>query len=396
MVVNLNQFAADALDTFRQNATDPFKKGFLDAEDATSTIANRTAGGAYKYPVDESYPVYMQYRVREVIPPLQNATDQVNELYQASVNEKIVPVKDAGMGGGLDAAAAAEQARRKNDMSAFTALEGGATQNAAVAEANRKFNRRKGAHTGLLGFKTAYLENPIDIKLYMPPGVMFHDNIQYNQAQLGLAGAGGLQAFNDTGSGLSAIGTMLSETASSLTGLFSGNGGGSMDAARVAMARGVQAYSSVLSSGAQAAFNLGLQVRVNPNTRSVFEGVSVRNFSFQYDFYPTSRSEQNEVEKIIKVFRTEMYPRAIPESSLEKGFPLGYKFPNLFEINFKFGNAEIQGMPKPLFCFLRDVSTSYNPGNMSYHEQGKPSHINMNLSFTEFRALNQQDIEKGH
>tara|TARA_B100000212_G_scaffold214364_1_gene162059 strand:- start:440 stop:1624 length:1185 start_codon:yes stop_codon:yes gene_type:complete len=366
-------------------------KSYLTAEDANSSVVNRTAGGAYRYPVDESYPVYMQYRVREVIPPLQNATDQVNELYQASVNEKIVPVK----GSGVDVVGA-ELERRKRDMSAFSALEGGATQNLAVADANRSFQKRSGAHTGLLGFKTAYLENPIDIKLYMPPGVMFHDNIQYNQAQLGLAGAGGLQAFNDTGSGLSAIGTMLSETASSLTGLFSGGAGGSMDAARVAMARGVQAYSSVLSSGAQAAFNLGLQVRVNPNTRSVFEGVSVRNFSFQYDFYPTSKTEQTEVEKIIKVFRTEMYPRAIPESSLEKGFPLGYKFPNLFEINFKFGNAEIQGMPKPLFCFLRDVSTSYNPGNMSYHDQGKPSHINMNLSFTEFRALNQQDIEKGH
>ena len=230
----------------------------------------------------------------------------------------------------------------------------------------------------------------------MPPGVMFSDAIQYDQANLGLAGAAGLQAFNDTGSGLSAVGTMLSETASSLTGLFSSGGGGSLDAASIAMARGVQAYSSVLSSGTQAAFGLGLQVKVNPNTRSVFQGVSVRNFAFTYDFYPTSKSEQTEVEKIIKTFRVQAYPRAIPESSLQAGFPLGYKFPNLFEINFKFGNAEIQGMPRPLFCFLRSVNSTYNPGNMSFHDQGKASHINMSLNFTEFRALNQQDIENGH
>ena len=367
-------------------------KSFLLAEDANSTVANRTAGGSYRYPVDESYPVYMQYRVREVIPPLQNATDQVNELYQASVQEKIVSVKGAG----VDAVTAATLERRKRDMSAFSALEGGATQNLAVADANRKFNKRSGAKTGLLGFKTAYLENPIDIKLYMPPGVMFSDAIQYDQANLGLAGAAGLQAFNDTGSGLSAVGTMLSETASSLTGLFSSGGGGSLDAASIAMARGVQAYSSVLSSGTQAAFGLGLQVKVNPNTRSVFQGVSVRNFAFTYDFYPTSKSEQTEVEKIIKTFRVQAYPRAIPESSLQAGFPLGYKFPNLFEINFKFGNAEIQGMPRPLFCFLRSVNSTYNPGNMSFHDQGKASHINMSLNFTEFRALNQQDIENGH
>ena len=381
-------FLKDKAETF----SDSFKQNFLNAESPESTAGNKTAGGAYRYPLDESFPVYMHYRVREVIPPLQNATDQVNELYQATTEEKIVPVK----GSGVDAVTAAELERRKRDMSAFSALEGGATQNLAVADANREFQKRSGAHTGLLGFKTAYLENPIDIKLYMPPGVLFSDNIEYNQADLGLAGAAGLQAFNDTGSGLSAIGTMLSETASSLTGLFSGGDGGSMDAARVAMARGVQAYSSFLSSGTQAAFNLGLQVRVNPNTRSVFQGVSVRGFSFTYDFYPTSKAEQDQVEKIIKTFRVQAYPRSIPESSLQAGFPLGYKFPNLFEIQFKFGNKQIQGMPRPLFCFLRNVNTSYNPGNMSFHDQGKPSQINMTLSFTEFRALNQQDIENGH
>ena len=371
-----------------QKVDDVFEKGFLDAESPESTIGNRTAGGAYRYPLDESFPVHMHYRVREVIPPLQNATDQVNELYRATTEDKIVPVKGSNIGT-AEAAAAAKQEQSDRELREFL-------QQSAVIDANREFQKRSGAHTGLLGFKTAYLENPIDIKLYMPPGVLFSDNIEYNQADLGLAGAAGLQAFNDTGSGLSAIGTMLSETASSLTGLFSGGGGGSMDAARVAMARGVQAYSSLLSSGTQAAFNLGLQVRVNPNTRSVFQGVSVRGFSFTYDFYPTSKAEQDQVEKIIKTFRVQAYPRSIPESSLQAGFPLGYKFPNLFEIQFKFGNKQIQGMPRPLFCFLRNVNTSYNPGNMSFHDQGKPSQINMTLSFTEFRALNQQDIENGH
>ena len=371
-----------------QKVDDVFEKGFLDAESPESTIGNRTAGGAYRYPLDESFPVHMHYRVREVIPPLQNATDQVNELYRATTEDKIVPVKGSNIGT-AEAAAAAKQEQSDRELREFL-------QQSAVIDANREFQKRSGAHTGLLGFKTAYLENPIDIKLYMPPGVLFSDNIEYNQADLGIAGAAGLQAFNDTGSGLGAIGSMLNETASSLTGLFSGGDGGSMDAARVAMARGVQAYSSLLSSGTQAAFNLGLQVRVNPNTRSVFQGVSVRGFSFTYDFYPTSKAEQDQVEKIIKTFRVQAYPRSIPESSLQAGFPLGYKFPNLFEIQFKFGNQQIQGMPKPLFCFLRNVNTSYNPGNMSYHDKGKPTQINMTLSFTEFRALNQQDIENGH
>tara|TARA_B100000212_G_scaffold82763_1_gene59697 strand:- start:703 stop:1872 length:1170 start_codon:yes stop_codon:yes gene_type:complete len=367
------------------------KKSFNKAESATQNVANRTSGGAFRYPVDESYPVYMHYRVREVIPPLRNATDQVNELYQAHVDSELKPVR--GVSSGYDELPSAGSVNKAKETAYQKKLQRLSSELQAKAD-RAKFQKRSGAKEGLLGFKTAYLENPIDIKLYMPPGVMFHDNVQYDQAQLGLSGAAGLQAFNDTGSGMSAIGSMLSETAASLTGLFSG--GGNLDTARVAMARGVQAYSSLLTSGQQAAFNLGLQVTVNPNTRSVFQGVSVRNFSFQYDFYPTSKAEQNQVERIIKTFRTQMYPKAIPEASLQAGFPLGYKFPNLFEISFKFNNAEIQGMPKPLFCFLRDVSTTFNPGGMSYHDQGKPTHMNMSLQFQEFRALNQQDIENGH
>tara|TARA_B100001057_G_scaffold61295_1_gene54634 strand:+ start:458 stop:1630 length:1173 start_codon:yes stop_codon:yes gene_type:complete len=382
-------------DQFRQATSKVeglLKKSFNKAESAAQNVTNRTSGGAFRYPVDESYPVYMHYRVREVIPPLRNATDQVNELYQAHVDSELKPVRGVSSSG-YDALPSASAVNKAKETAYQKKLQRLSSELQAKAD-RAKFQKRSGAKEGLLGFKTAYLENPIDIKLYMPPGVMFHDNVQYDQAQLGLSGAAGLQAFNDTGSGMSAIGSMLSETAASLTGLFSG--GGNLDTARVAMARGVQAYSSLLTSGQQAAFNLGLQVTVNPNTRSVFQGVSVRNFSFQYDFYPTSKTEQNQVERIIKTFRTQMYPRAIPEASLQAGFPLGYKFPNLFEINFKFNNAEIQGMPRPLFCFLRDVSTTFNPGGMSYHDQGKPTHMNMSLQFQEFRALNQQDIENGH
>ena len=131
-----------------ETVADKFKGNFLDPESPESTAGNRTAGGAYRYPLDESFPVYMHYRVREVIPPLQNATDQVNELYQATTEEKIVPVK----GSGVDAVTAANRERKRNDMSAFSALEGGATQNLAVADANREFQKRSGAHTGLLGF----------------------------------------------------------------------------------------------------------------------------------------------------------------------------------------------------------------------------------------------------
>lgn len=378
----------------RSSATDKLKKFFQEAETSESAIKRKQEGGSLRYPVDESFPVYMQYRVREIIPPVMNALDQSNELYQAYAADDIPPVKDAGMGGG-NAETAAEQARKakiESEYSKFRQIEAAAGQEYQQRVA---LSKRKGLQQGLLGFKTAYLENPIDVRLYMPPGIMVHDNIQYDQQGMGLAAASGLMAFNNTGSGLAALKGVASEMATSLSGLF-GGGGGDLETARIGGARLAGLAQKALTSGQQAAIGLALQVKVNPNTRSIFQGVSVRNFSFQYDFFPTSRQEQNIVEKIVRMFRVQMYPAAIPESSLIEGFPLGYKFPNLFEITFKHGNTTIEGMPKPLFCYLRDCSTSYNPGNTGFHDQGKPTHINMSLQFQEFRALNQQDIQDGH
>lgn len=374
------------------------KKFFQEAEVTESAIKRKQEGGSLRYPVDESFPVYMQYRVREIIPPVMNALDQSNELYQAYASDDIPPVKQTAPSSfdepriQQEKAAAAEKANQENQYSKFRQIELASGQEYKQRVA---LSKRRGLQQGLLGFKTAYLENPIDVRLYMPPGIMVSDNIQYDQQEMGLAAASGLMAFNNSGSGLAALKGVASEMANSLSGLF-GGGGGDLETARIGGARLAGLAQRALTSGQQAAIGLALQVKVNPNTRSIFQGVSVRNFSFQYDFYPTSREEQNIVEKIIRMFRVQMYPAAIPESSLIEGFPLGYKFPNLFEITFKHGNTTIEGMPKPLFCYLRGCSTSYNPGNTGFHDKGKPTHINMSLQFQEFRALNQQDIQDGH
>ena len=232
--------------------------------------------------------------------------------------------------------------------------------------------------------------------MYFPQAIQINDNIQYDQQNLGMAGAIGLAALN-AGSGIgAAIGQAAAETGKSLMSLFGmGNNGIGTEAARLAAARAASLLPDGIGPGAQAALSLALQVKVNPSTRSIFTGVTVRNFQFTYDFYARSKEEADMVNKIIKTFRTVMYPRAIPESGYAAGLPLGYRFPDLFEIKFKFGNSDMQ-MPQPLYCFLRDVATTYNPGSMSFHADGNPTHIQMSLSFQEFRALNQQDIEKGH
>ena len=240
----------------------------------------------------------------------------------------------------------------------------------------------------LLGVTTSYVPGASQVALYMPQAINFQENVTYDTPELGARGAGVLAALNNAGSLGEAALAALNQTFAPMTDLFNANLTG--QAARLAASR---ASSSFLPRDLSAAAQIGLQVKVNPNQRTLFTGVTIRPFTFQYDFIATSRAEAEQVNKIIRFFRTEMYPSTFGRE--ETSIPLGYKFPNLFEIKFRWGDSEMN-IPQPLLCYLRDVQTTDNPGSMTFHADGNATHISMTLTFQEFRALTREDIEKGH
>ena len=52
-------------------------------------------------------------------------------------------------------------------------------------------------------------------------------------------------------------------------------------------------------------------VTLNPNTRSLFKSVALREFAFQFKFIPLSKQEHDTVIKIINFFRQNLYPENI-------------------------------------------------------------------------------------
>ena len=52
-------------------------------------------------------------------------------------------------------------------------------------------------------------------------------------------------------------------------------------------------------------------VTLNPNTRSLFKSVALREFAFQFKFIPLSKQEHDTVIKIIDFFRQNLYPENI-------------------------------------------------------------------------------------
>lgn len=225
------------------------------------------------------------------------------------------------------------------------------------------------------------------VKLYFPI-VQMQDAVSYDlNSALGTAGATALSGVNNQNSMLGSLAKGLSEGLTDMFNLVRGDL--DQQAAQIAATR---VFNKMPSGGVQNATRIALQKVMTPNTRSMMTGVPIRTHSFQFKLIATSSREAIEVERIIKLFRTELYPETIGVA----GIPLAYKFPNLFKLQFMYNDAPNKNIPQPLLCYLNTVNTVYNGGTSSvFHYDGQPTEVDLTLTFSEFRALTRQDIETG-
>lgn len=222
------------------------------------------------------------------------------------------------------------------------------------------------------------------IILNLPVAYIVNDAIGYdNTTELGVMGATGLNALERTGDMGSAIGAALGSATTSITDLFKQGMGA--NAARVAFSRGLSA--APIPAGLKAAGQIAARVIVNPNIRTTFRGVSIREYSFQFKFIPYSAEESRMIADIIRTFRVNAYPEAIYAGPVA----IGYKYPNLFKIRIQYKEKDVGSKIK--MCYLRNVQTSYNPTAASFHADGSPTEIDLTLSFAEHTTISRADID---
>jgi len=222
------------------------------------------------------------------------------------------------------------------------------------------------------------------VSLYLPKGVQIQDGVLYERADLGRIGAGAELGVQN-GDQLSRVyAQSIQDAASSLTELFDKTL--SPDAARLAATRAARVGGQKFGDGVQSA----LRVATNPNQRQLFKEVNIREFTFSFKFIPTSQPEAEMAKRIIKFFRTELYP----ENSIKidvgagKNIPVGYRFPNTFDIKFKHRDTNI--IHRLLPCYLTNISTNYNPTGPGFFEDGNFTEIEMSMTFRESRTLSKE------
>ena len=223
------------------------------------------------------------------------------------------------------------------------------------------------------------------VKLYLPIALTQADGLSYAQPELGPFGAGAAAAMGQGKGILETLGEAAEKGFSNMADMVAGNLQGA--AAGLALQRTAAAMNGTAGNAASLAFG----VTVNPNARTVFKGVNIREFAFQFKFIPKSSLEAKEVEKIIKRFRSYAYPDTINIA----GVNAGYKYPHMFELDLFYENEA--GVKKRVGtkmkkCHLKAISTNYNSSSMAFHPDGYPVEIDLSLSFVEERTLNRSDI----
>lgn len=224
-----------------------------------------------------------------------------------------------------------------------------------------------------------------NVTLYLPQAIVFNDGMEYdNNVQLGIVGAIGERSMNNGGSITEALTNAVAAGAGSFTDLFKDLP--TQDLARLALARGA-GYAGQLAGDVASSVT---RTTINPNRRTLFRGVRSREFGFSFKMIANSAAEAQEIQDIISFFRREMYPQSVDYL----GISAGYKYPNPFRIDLKYGSARIG--TRILNSYLGSMQTTYNQSSMGFHVDGQPSEVDITLSFFEERALSRDDIQAGY
>ena len=226
------------------------------------------------------------------------------------------------------------------------------------------------------------------ITLFLPQAIQITDRADYENINLGVLGAStaaGLQA------GQALIPTVVNNAAATVNSLIDTIVGGGALGTQAGRLATVRAAGLIPNEKVRGAVKSGSRVAVNPNTRTLFKEVPLREFTFTFKLIPTSLKETNAIKNIVKEFRTELYPEVIDIADI----PAGYEFPNVFDIKMFYKNESNGLATKLLPSYLRSFTATYNSSSQAFFEGGDFTEVDISMVFVESSTMHKDRVKEG-
>ena len=255
----------------------------------------------------------------------------------------------------------------------------------------KKFNPIK-AMPGLEVSKMKVVPLPKErCELYVPIAHNVQEGFQYDQMameQRGAIVANALQGGLGLSEGLIAG---VTSGISSVMDRIQNARSDPAQAARLAAVRGASLATVFGDGPIRQGVNLAFRATMSPNLRTTFKGVAIRDFAYSFKFLPKSPAESAAVQDIIKYFRFHAYPNQIPADS---AYAFALEYPNMFRIKLLSGaQGKYKHIGTPIkLCYIRTINHVYNATSQTLHADGSPTEIDLNLTFTEYKAQTRRDL----
>ena len=245
------------------------------------------------------------------------------------------------------------------------------------------------------------------IIMQMPANIQDGNAVDYGESKMNtlMGAAAGLIGSTIEGGG-EAISAMLKgdkegyqNAVNNMTGEMKntvGTDSSIMDAAaQFANVKATSAAIGALGGNVSAADLLARQTGqiFNPNMELLFNGPTLRSFSFTFKMTPRSPAEAQECKNIIRSFKSNMAPKTKNTGSIG-GAGMFLKTPNVFELRYKKGNGDHPFLHKFKQCFLTNISVNYTgEGVYTTYDDATPVSMQIDLSFKELEPIYDVDYD---
>lgn len=212
----------------------------------------------------------------------------------------------------------------------------------------------------------------------------------------GLTGAGGAAVLRLGGQGLAAAGGEAAKVLGAAAGAALKS-----NAAESMITSAIQGAGSALFNAEQISSALQQQVGLapNPNPSVQFQGPILRDFSYTWAFYPKTKEESQDIQKLIKILKRS----ALPRNSIQQSAAV-LDYPDMCQINFYPWDSNGSGpwgwsdnsIIKYKKCVMQNVNVNYNPfGTPAFFEgTNLPVSYQLTISFKEIEYMLSDDWGK--
>lgn len=222
-------------------------------------------------------------------------------------------------------------------------------------------------------------ETALSVAFPVPQQINNKEDLRYNQGDMGTLGAGAAEGINK-----------LKEVFDAAGGAGGSEANKSIDFKKLA-SDGIGAGGAMLRANAPQAIQQGASVAlgnvVNPHVALLFEGVNLKQFTFNWRFSPDNEGESIKLKNILNKIKKHIYPR-FTESG-ENNFYL--RFPHQVDLYYT-GSQDFLHYFKRAAC--TSMETNYTPEGVAFFQGGAPTMIDVTMSFQESEIWTSEDFDE--